>query len=82
MTPKETYQLIEAFAWRQDRDYRLRILQSWHTAVLSRAKRIPKYQELLPRQPQELTKEEKRRRKAEFEEIVKRMDEKWQNKRR
>lgn len=82
MTPRETYEFIDASVWRLDAERRLRIWQTWHTAAFVRAKRLPAYQEVLPHTPQPLTKQEKERKRAEFDELVGKIEGKWEKARR
>lgn len=41
MTPRETVQEIEAANWRLEQDQRARAWLAWHTAALSRARKMP-----------------------------------------
>ena len=74
MTPKETFEYIEAFTWRMDQEQRERIWTVWHIAAFTRAKRLPAYETLIqPKDGKQLSEEEKRIRQEEFEELRKRM---------
>lgn len=56
LTPAETVQTIEAAAWRERQERKARLSLAWHTAALSRAKRMPSHERLLkpPPTPEEL----------------------------
>lgn len=78
MTPRETWQFIDAYQERFDIERRLLMWQTWHIAAFVRAKRLPAYHEIMPRQHKPLSKEEKERKKKEFNELVGKIDKKWQ----
>lgn len=74
MTPKETHEVIRAYIWQKDLEQKSRVWLSWHIAALVRAKRFPKYSEMIPKKTVLLTKEEKERKRAEFEELVRKIE--------
>lgn len=43
---------------------------AWHTAALSRVKRMPAFERFCPRPPRHMSPEEMARRRAEHEELV------------
>ena len=81
LTPRETWMVMEARAWRLERETErttelIRLAQkmagwlAWHTAALQRSRNMPSLQRLLGGgQTKELTPDEARERKAEFEEM-------------
>ena len=81
LTPRETGMALEARAWRMERETErttelIRLAQklagwlAWHTAALQRSRNMPSLQRLLGGgQTKELTPDEARERKAEFEEM-------------
>jgi hypothetical protein len=68
MTPRETYATIEAAAWRAEQEQKARAWLAWHTAALSRAKRMPPLARLLPLPAaRPLSKEDAAKKRSEFE---------------
>lgn len=66
--------VFDAAVWRQEQDRERDLWLAWHTAALSRAKKLPPLERLLrPRKSKALTAEEKAARKAEFEALKERM---------
>ena len=72
LTPRETMAAIEAATWRVQNEQARMISLAWHTAALTRAKRLPPLAMLLARlKPRKNVPIEKRR--DEFEEMKARM---------
>ena len=70
MTPRETAAAIDAAGWRMDRERRLQMSLAWHTAALSRAKKLPSLAQLIKPPPaKKLEGAELEKRKQEFEEM-------------
>ncbi len=66
--------VFEAHGWRQEQEWKRGIQLAWYTAALGRAKRMPSLKSLLnPGETKVLTPDEKARRQAEHEELMKRM---------
>ena len=75
MTPRETSAAIEAFTWRMEREHRRDAWLAWHTAALSRAKRLPPLRRLLGGgETRELGGEELERRRRERDEMLEQID--------
>lgn len=71
MTPRETWAAMDAAAWRMEQEQRNRAWLAWHTAALSRAKRMPPLSKLLRSDhPQVLTGEALKRRRAERDDLL------------
>jgi hypothetical protein len=51
LTPRETYMLIDAHLWRDERKQRQDVALAWRTAALVRAKRMPSLKQLLSTGP-------------------------------
>lgn len=74
LTPRETQMVCDAAAWRMAQAQELALSLAWHTAALSRAKRIPPLQRLLARLRRAAEPEpDIEERRAEFEELKRRM---------
>lgn len=70
MTPRETARAVEAFGLRLEREHRARISLAWHTAALTRAKKMPPLARLIEPPPaRPLEGAELERRRDEFEEM-------------
>lgn len=76
LTPRETWQAIEAAIWRDRREQERETRQAWLTATLSRAKKIPSLKRLLTekKQAQRLTPVEAEKRRNEFGQMVAAVD--------
>ena len=75
LTPRETYAAIEAVSWRLEREHRRDAWLAWHIAALSRAKRLPALKKLLGSdKAKPLEGEELKRRRAEHQEIMQKID--------
>lgn len=74
MTPAETYMAIEAAVWRDDREQKLALRTAWHTAALSRAKRMPSLGQFMTPPARKVTGEELRKRRQEFDEMTANVD--------
>lgn len=75
LTPRETYVVIQAAQWRMEREHRRDMWLAWHVAALSRAKRLPALKGLLGAgKARALTGKELKRRRAEHQEIMKKID--------
>lgn len=76
MTPCETTQEIKAANWRLEQGQRARAWLAWHTAALSRAKKMPPLARLVnPPEAKTLRPDELEARRREFAE----MRSKWKN---
>ncbi len=74
LTPRETAAVFDAAVWRQERERERDIRLAWLTAALCRTKRMPSLKSLLnPGETKVLSPDEKARRRAEHEELIKRM---------
>ncbi len=74
LTPKELRLYFEADAWRQTQQLRRDATMAWHIAALGRMKRLPPLRQILPAEAAKpLQGEELERRRAEHEDIVKRL---------
>jgi len=74
LTPRETAAVIEAAAWRMEREQRRDVWLAWHVAALSRAKRLPALQRLMGGgKARPLTGEELEQRREEHEELKRKM---------
>lgn len=75
LTPRETWQSIEAAAWRLRQEQRLALTVAWHQAALQRSRRMPALEKLLAgleeRRP--LTAAEAHERRDEFADMRARM---------
>jgi len=72
LTPRETMAAIEAAAWRMQQEQALTVSLAWHTAALTRAKRLPPLSQLLAKlKPRKNIPLEQRR--EEFEDLKARM---------
>lgn len=71
LTPRETYMAIEAALWRDRRRQKQDLSLAWHTAALTRVKRMPSLKSLLTSQTKarRLKGEELRKRRREFREM-------------
>lgn len=75
LTPRETYAVIRAAEWRMEQEQRGRAWLAWHTAALSRAKRLPALGRLLGGgEAKELQGDELERRRQEHEDLKRRMN--------
>lgn len=78
MTPRETKMAIEAAIWRDERQQRQALSLAWHTAALSRAKRLPSLKRLLSTssgsKARPLRGPELRKRRREYEEMAEGVD--------
>jgi hypothetical protein len=75
LTPRETYAVIRAAEWRMEQAQRGRAWLAWHTAALSRARRLPSLRRLLGGgEAKELQGDELERRRQEHEELKRRMN--------
>ena len=74
MTPREVNATIEAYVWRAQQEYKSQTAQAWHTAMMTRAKRIPPLNQILSeRKTKPMTEAEIAKRHNEFESMTKRM---------
>lgn len=74
LTPKELGIHFEADLWRQTQQAQQAVSLAWYVAALSRVKKLPPLRQLLQGQEaRPLRGEELKRRRAEHEDIVKRM---------
>jgi hypothetical protein len=75
LTPRETYAAIDAWKWGQDLAHRRDAWLAWHTAALSRAKRMPTLSRLIePAEAKPLRGEELEERRRERDELLSRID--------
>jgi hypothetical protein len=75
MTPRETFEVIDAANWRSDVDRKRDAWIAWHTAALSRAKRLPPLRRLISAGPaKQLVGKELERRRREHREITESID--------
>ncbi len=73
LTPRETTMAIEAAQWRMDLAHRARMSLAWHTAALTRVKKLPPLARLIePPAAKSLTPEERTVRQGEFAEMSER----------
>jgi hypothetical protein len=72
MTPDETAAVLEAARRREEREEQRMTALAWKISALQRQKRLPSLKTLLHR-PKALTESEQQDRKAEFEELSRRM---------
>ena len=71
LTPRETFMVLEAAARRFEREHRRDAWIAWHVAALSRAKKLPPLQRLMPARPaRTLHGAELAKRKAEMDELT------------
>ncbi len=75
MTPREVAQAMSAFAWRQRERQRELAWLAWHVAALMRVKKLPRLDELIPRERKTSVQQQldRERRQREHEDIVRRM---------
>lgn len=74
LTPRETWMMMEAQAWRAEQEQRGRAWLAWHTAALARMKRLPPLARLLGQpEARALSEDERVERRAEFEELKARL---------
>lgn len=74
MTPVETMAVLDAAAWRMEREQRMQGWLAWHVAALSRAKRLPPLRRLLRvSDGKSLDGEDLEERRSEFKELRERM---------
>ena len=74
LTPRELQMCFEADTWRQTQQVRRDTRIAWHIAALGRMKRLPPLQTMLDGgQAKPLRGEELKRRRAEHEDIKKRL---------
>jgi len=74
LTPAETLAEIEGALWRAERQRQQDMSLAWHTAALTRSKRMPGLRALIGRgEAKPLTPEEAAQRAAEHEEMVARV---------
>jgi hypothetical protein len=67
--------MIDGYIWREDNKQRREIAQSWRTAMWSRSRRLPSFQEIMaPQDARPLNAEEKAERQAEFDAMTKAID--------
>lgn len=74
MTPAETFMAIEAALWREERQWRQDVTRAWLTAALTRARWLPRLEQLLASEPKRLSGEELARRQQEFREMTENLD--------
>lgn len=75
MTPRETYAVIDAYIWRDERQQKQQIALAWRTAALHRAKRMPALRALLSEGPAKPLKgKELEKRRREFIEVTTSID--------
>jgi len=75
LTPAETLAVIDAAHWRAELAQRQQISLAWHTAALSRTKRMPPLAKLLhSSEPRKLEGDELDRRREEHAELTSRLD--------
>jgi hypothetical protein len=76
LTPRETWQAIEAAIWRDRRAQERETRLAWLMATLSRAKKIPSLKRLLTEKKtaQRLKPDEAAKRRKEYREMVKAVD--------
>ena len=78
MTPRETFAAVEAAAWRMRQEQMLALSTAWHTAALSRAKKLPALAVLMARmkdggRPKTEDRGKLAERRREFNEMKERM---------
>jgi hypothetical protein len=73
LTPRELAMFFDADLWRQKQERERDLAMAWQVAMLARAKRLPSLASLLRGKPEQPTDNELARRRAEHEELVKRM---------
>ncbi len=70
LTPRETLETLEATVWRAEQRAAGDLSQAWHTAVLTRVKRMPTLKRLLlPFMPSKANLQSIEERRREFEEL-------------
>lgn len=76
LTPRETWQAIEAAIWRDRREQERETRLAWLTATLSRAKKIPSLKRLMTekKQAQRLIPAQAEKRREEYQQMVKAVD--------
>jgi len=75
LTPRETFAVIDAALWREERQQRRDVALAWHVAALSRTKRLPSLKQLLNTKPAKPLKgKELERRRKEFREATANLD--------
>lgn len=75
MTPVETVQVIEAYAWRDRLEQRKGLALAWRTAAFSRSKKLPSLQAVLNTGPAKpLRGPELLKRREEFADMRKALD--------
>lgn len=74
MAPAEIYMAIEAANWRDERAQRLALRAAWHTAALSRAKRMPSLGQFMTPPARRVSGEELQKRRREFAEMTANVD--------
>lgn len=66
---------IEAAIWRDERAQKQALSMAWHTAALSRQKRIPGLKQLMVKAfPPKITRRENEKRRRDFEEMTAAVD--------
>ncbi len=80
MTPRETILAFEAAAWRMRQDRANLVSLAWHTAALSRAKKLPSLMSLVAKILKPPKDEPLDKRREEFEDMKRRMTQ-WIGKR-
>jgi len=76
LTPRETYLAIEAAVWRDERMERHNLSLAWHTAAMTRAKRLPSLKSLVTstKKSKPLKGSELTERRREFTEMTENLD--------
>lgn len=75
LTPRETYQTIEAYVWRDRQNQKKQIAQAWRIAALTRARKLPNLKTVLASGPaRPLVGRERVQRREEFQEMTANVD--------
>ncbi len=73
MTPKELGEYYKGKIWQEEQEQRKLVSLAWYTAALGRARRLPTLRSLIEPKPKKLTPEQIEARKAEIDELSRRM---------
>ena len=74
MTPRETIAALDAAAWRIRQEQMQSLSLAWHTAALTRARKLPPLARLLSHLKKPVRNEPIEKRREEFEELKGRMN--------
>jgi hypothetical protein len=77
LTPRETYMVIEAAIWRNERRQQELMALAWNTAALTRAKRMPRLRTLLASRSGPATEEEMQALREKHRQLKKRFEPSW-----